>query len=729
MSRQHDAAFMLDRINLLEKRAALLHAENIVAFEANQELFRRMQEINSCLIASESLVERLINRPIDKIDNGSRSMRDYTRPQGGRSATASNVTSRLNRFEVLLDEFCSEFEKSDDDISSLTKTRSPEFLIQLDPKGQSRRVKRDHNHGSQSPTVLREIGQQSSPRQIRRSNRSGSNVIHSPTCLKLSLGSNLDCPSPHSRDRRRQKQRPLPLRLDKPRQRLDTRLLPVAPLSPATHLYSRSIDGFDNADALSVSSCETTPITQFFSNNPVRTNVTSDRQTHPQNDVQTTRDEKLPTPKPPSLITALLQSSTPQLSTPPVPVRARTRKYEFTSDAEFYADKHKPGQPTKTLRGQKSMPNLTRKASAISLRNNKTNYSPAPPLPTAALARTEQLAAVCSSPAGKASTLMENIRQFDSMRKVSLDQNQTGEPQSMFRSISSSLWKAFWGPAEPVTVSEPEPEMEAPRLQQEFALQAELEDTGQGDGTEHAQRPNMPAESHDEPTERHEGATVEICEHDEFVPIEEPDPMTPVTDEDDEFIPTAEPDPVTPVMDDFATGPPSSCSDLVTVAANEKPIEDTSPDACADVESETSTMPSQSKRSSSLFSSSVTTASTAPFPEPTEENHAQVRPAWMNLFKRRPVLDNYISFPTYAARAFKGLDRAQVDSQTQWPSYNSFAPSTGSGSNRNSLIEVINSSLYGSQKSSRNAKRVSREVQCSVVDEDALQAALADIVF
>ncbi|KAJ8102183.1 hypothetical protein POJ06DRAFT_249027 [Lipomyces tetrasporus] len=475
MSRERETRAMLDRINVLERRASLLHAENIAAFGANRELFKRIQDLNSSLIASESLVERLLNGT-EEDDESDEEYHDddafsefdpqESRPQNfqakghpraarpnanKRTTSIGSITSRLNRFEILLDEFCSEFEKSGDEFSHGQKYRpkgSPQFSIRLDPKGQSRRTRRTDNKArTLSPiNVLRDIGQaSSSPKPISRKTASNhlSPTIRSPTCLKLSLGSALDQgvtpPSFVSN-----KPRPARLPLERSRFQLDQRLLPLTPSSPsAPSLKSPTDYHYRN----SVSSCDT-PITPICLTKHRRNSSQfsfsvegiSEKEGHRQSPLS--HAEKSPVEKTSTSVSPLLESVAattpihPPLSSVCARSRSPTQKYKFTSDEDFYRSPPPPhnlqpriitptGASTATarnvsddfshsltqpfLRGRKSIPSLNRKTSTLSLLNG-TCTSPSPASATSALDTDADIFAVCSSPSGRGKTMSDALK-------------------------------------------------------------------------------------------------------------------------------------------------------------------------------------------------------------------------------------------------------------------------------------------------------------------------------
>ncbi|KAK9457266.1 hypothetical protein V1511DRAFT_508708 [Dipodascopsis uninucleata] len=228
MATDEDANAMQERINLLEQRASLLHAENIAAFETNRELFKRIQELNSCLIASESLVEKLLNgRPQNdsfgenfhvkspsseseisttstksptnesSADNSFASINTDIRSRRQPSSYSSNITSHMNRFEVLLDEFCSEFEKSDDEYTS-PKTgqyASPQFSLQMtsSPQNENSRENDSRKALNDSRLVFKDINYINNRSDFSRHNHKRTkHRIQSPTCLKFSLAAALE---------------------------------------------------------------------------------------------------------------------------------------------------------------------------------------------------------------------------------------------------------------------------------------------------------------------------------------------------------------------------------------------------------------------------------------------------------------------------------------------------------------------------------------------------------
>ncbi|KAK9326344.1 hypothetical protein V1517DRAFT_1076 [Lipomyces orientalis] len=499
MSRECETRAMLDRINMLERRASLLHAENIAAFETNRELFKRIQDLNSSLIASESLVERLLNgtEEDDDEDHDEDAFSDFDQHEpraqnfqakchasaaspnvNKRTSSIGSITSRLNRFEILLDEFCSEFEKSGDESCHGQKYRpkgSPQFSIQRDPKGRSRRIRRTDNKArALSPiNVLREIGQAgSSPKPISRKTTSNhsSPTIRSPTCLKLSLGSALDQTIALPGSVSNKPRRPARLRLERSRFQLDQRLLPLTPSSPSAPSLKSPTDYHYRH---SVSSCDA-PITPICLTHHRRnssrfsflTEEISEKEGHHQSPLS--HAENSPVEKTSTSVPTLLESVTattpihPPLSSVHARSRSPRQKCKFISDEDFYLSPPRPRHlqpraitPTDastatarsvsddfsqsvtqpSLRSRKSIPSLNRKTSTLSLLNG-TCMSPTPASATSALDTDADITAVCSSPSGRGRTLSDALKR--TMKKYEIpDRAVHGEQE-----IHDEMWQA-----------------------------------------------------------------------------------------------------------------------------------------------------------------------------------------------------------------------------------------------------------------------------------------------
>ncbi|KAK7205524.1 hypothetical protein BZA70DRAFT_289445 [Myxozyma melibiosi] len=476
-----DPQTMLARIQSLENRASMLHEENVAVFETNKELYKRIQELNSSLIASESLVERLLNsskedsddnaiderqdrhRPPPIITSSTRvhSRHHHSRHQDGydshrhhsplspdappslstpfrpaRMGSSGSVTSRLNRFEILLDEFCSEFDASDDDsTSSIRSVGGARFSIHLDNRSQSRPGQRLQKSRTLSPpNVLREIGQQhgpTSPHEVRKIKRNMSSRLRSPGCLELSLSAALDqsfaATAPSSDSARTIQQRRADSRRRRSRYVSEKRLLPVAPAEPRTprtpqtamftdayrhrgefspdyqYDYSDSYFGGihhrressmyssehekNRSIAAVLESCATESISTFLETErhdmpPMTTFSDNDADTH---------DSFTERPRNHMIEQQSLEEQRQEL----------LRKYNFTSDEDFYKDLRLPyqsrgattpmqkmkstefGSPQqqRNLRAGKSMPALRRQTSALTLLS-KEGMSPPFAIPT-----------------------------------------------------------------------------------------------------------------------------------------------------------------------------------------------------------------------------------------------------------------------------------------------------------------------------------------------------------
>ncbi|KAK9452039.1 uncharacterized protein V1518DRAFT_47911 [Limtongia smithiae] len=295
----HDeyAQAMIDRISLLEKRASLLQAENAAAYETNRALFKRIQELNSCLIASESLVTKLLGseacaktfhdsptkssapklqfaqglqistdcpegRILSEISNNidhtppsfsllSTSYSSTSRPSTADSTTSISTTStRLSRFEILLDEVCSELDASEAE----SEARSTPFLgIPVLRKGSvTSRPRRSQSHvGDVTKDTLpvhSTAGEVVSPQATKRTvhnviqptlpslstSSSSLRVSPSKSCRKLSLLSAIEDKKNVSRPGALPQSSGRRLRLDRTRSQIDRKLLPLALVSPTT---------------------------------------------------------------------------------------------------------------------------------------------------------------------------------------------------------------------------------------------------------------------------------------------------------------------------------------------------------------------------------------------------------------------------------------------------------------------------------------------------------------
>ncbi|KAK9485908.1 hypothetical protein V1527DRAFT_95527 [Lipomyces starkeyi] len=837
MSRKPEARPMLERINVLEKKASLLHAENIATNETNRELFKRIQDLNSCLIASESLVERLLNatEENDETEDDQDDFCDFdprdSRPNvlhanGANTAgpnadtrtSIGSISSRFNRFEILLDEFCSEFEKSDDDSSDGTHRRakgSPQFSMQIDAKRQSRRVRqRDNKARTLSPVnVLRDIGQaKSSPRPIHRKTSSNilSPTIRSPTCLKLSLGSALGqgmaSPSPAS-----SKLRPARFRLERARFQLDQRLLPLAPSSPSAPSLKSPTEYYHRC---SVSSCET-PITPICfthhrrksSQSSFPTEQISEKELHLQSPICST--EKPLVEKASRPIATLLETvaaTTPIPSSPsssPLQSQSQLQRHKFTSDEVLYhstpphlqqyatspttttttaahsiSDDFSLSYPQPILRSRKSIPNLNRKTSTLSLLNG-TRLSPTPASATSALDTDADINAICSSPSRRGRTMSDALKDtmkryeipervvqeqsgaetqshFESLpisqepldeqspseelahpssESSELQPNQLADKKGLIRSISARLWHALWGGSETVSKKQPTERRDntGPTLLciENSESSASEEDAGTG--------PSSTMELSDQALDSHMEQCAQ-CKAEEDMPVEDtaslPHRMLSascpmVCDGDDEST-------------KFKTDEISEESVM-----NERSIYDdddvrASPKSTNCAKSSESTRMTEhvarqslTKRASWVFSCSIPTTSSLDA-ENLKSVTSRLSQTWLNIFKKQSTSDDYVSFPTFSTsqsvrgfRSMTNLDRAHADSQNSWPCFSGNATTIvgGGGSNRNSIIDGLssyNASLRGTQNSdNKMLRKCGDAVYCTPVDEDLLHDALS----
>ncbi|KAK9353710.1 hypothetical protein V1523DRAFT_425849 [Lipomyces doorenjongii] len=826
MSRKRETRAMLERISVLEKKASLLHAENIAANETNRELFKRIQDLNSCLIASESLVERLLiaTEENDETEDDQDDLCDFdpreSRPNvlqatggnvagpnaGKRSSSIGSISSRFNRFEILLDEFCSEFEKSDDDSSDGTYRRakcSPQFSIQLDSKRQSRRVRQTNKARTLSPVnVLRDIGQaRSSPQPIHR--KSSSNIlsptIRSPTCLKLSLGSALGqevaFPSPAS-----SKSRPTRLRLVRARFQLDQRLLPLAPSSPSAPSLKSPTEYYHRC---SVSSCET-PVTPVClthyrrksSQSSFPAEQISEKELHRQSPICSTEETLV---EKASRSIATLQESVPattpilpSLSSSPLQSQSQLQRYKFTSDEDFYLSppphlQQYATSPTTTttiashsindefshchqqpiLRSRKSIPNLNRKMSTLSLLTG-TRLSPTPASATSALDTDADISAICSSPSGRGKTmsdaLKDTIKRYEipehvlheqseadththfeslpisqepdeqspsedlahpSSESSDMQPNQLAGNKGLIRSISARLWSALWGVSETANIEQSD---------------------NTGPTLVCVENPETPTS--DEGVRTAPSSTVEISEHldscaeqcarckgDEDTAsrahriLSESCPTLCEGDDQSTKFKTDE------MSEESATNQRSTYDDDVTTSPNRtNTSESTRMTEYVECQSPT-------KRASWVFSCSIPTTSSMDA-ENLKSVTSRLSLTWLNIFKKKSTSDDYVSFPTFSTsqsvrgfRSMTNLDRAQADSQNSWPCFSGNATTIvgGGGSNRNSIIDGLgtyNASLRGMQNGdNRMSRKCGEAVYCTPVDEVLLHDALSHQIF
>ncbi|KAK9376845.1 uncharacterized protein V1513DRAFT_217898 [Lipomyces chichibuensis] len=829
MSRKRETRAMLERISVLEKKASLLHAENIAANETNRELFKRIQDLNSCLIASESLVERLLNatEENDETDDDRDDFSDFdhqeSRPNvlkanggdiagsnaGTRTSSMGSISSRFNRFEILLDEFCSEFEKSDDDSSDGAHRREnggPQFSIQVDAKRQSRPVRRrDNKARTLSPVnVLRDIGQaRSSPKSIHRKTSSNilSPTIRSPTCLKLSLGSALGhgmaTPSPAYG-----KSPPACFRLERARFQLDQRLLPLAPSSPSTPSLKSQTENY----RCSVSSCEIPIISTRLahhrrksSQSSVPTEQISEKELHHQLSISST--DKALVEKASSSIATLLEfeSATTPIPPPPptsLPLQSQPQlqRYKFTSDEDFY---HSPPphvqqcatSPTTTathsikdfshshqqpiLRSRKSIPNLNRKTSTLSLLNGNL-LSPTPASATRALDTDADINAICSSPSQRGMTMSDALK--DTMKRYEIPEravqqqsganaqphfeslpisqerrdeqspseqlahpssessdmqpNQLADKRGLIRSISARLWHALWGVSETVGKQQPaewrvntDPTLVC--IENPGAPASE-EDAATGPSST-VEPSDQALDSHMEQCAQHkveEDMSVEDIASSAHRILSESCPTLCKGDGESIKFRTDE------ISEESATNERSTYNDG-DVRASPKGTNCTTSESTR--MAEYVEHQSLTKRASWVFSCSIPTTSYVDA-ENLKSVTSRLSLTWLSIFKKQSTSDDYVSFPTFSTsqsvRSFCSIaDRAHSDSQSSWPCFSGNAATiVGGGSNRNSFIDGLssyNASLRGTQNTdNRMLRKCGDAVYCTPVDEDLLHDAL-----
>ncbi|KAK9333127.1 hypothetical protein V1520DRAFT_180337 [Lipomyces starkeyi] len=836
MSRNSETRAMLERINVLEKKASLLHAENFAANETNRELFKRIQDLNSCLIASESLVERLLNatEETDETEDDQDDFCDFdpreSRPNvlqanGGniagpnadtRTSSIGSISSHFNRFEILLDEFCSEFEKSDDDSSGGTHRRakgSPQFSIQIDAKRQSGRVRqRDNKARTLSPVnVLRDIGQaRSSPRPIHRKTSSNiqSPTIRSPTCLKLSLGRALGqgmaSPSPAS-----SKLRTARFRLERARIQLDQSLLPLAPSSPSAPSLKSPTEYYHRC---SVSSCETpiTPICLTYhrrksSQSSFPTEQISEKELPRQSPISSTEKtlvEKASRPIATLLeIVAATTPIPPSPSSSPLQSQSLLQRYKFTSDEGFY---HSPPphlqqyatSPTTTtttaahsisdqqqpiLRSRKSIPNLNRKTSTLSLLNG-TRLSPTPASATSALDTDADINAICSSPSRRGRTMSDALKDtmkryeipervvqeqsgadtqshFESLpisqepldeqrpseelahpssESSELQPNQLADKKGLIRCISARLWHALWGGSE--TESKKQPTERRDNIGPTLVCIENPEASASEEAAGTA--PSSTVELSDQAFDSHMEQCAQ-CKAEEDMPVEdtaslahrilsESCPM--VCEGDDES---------TKFMTDEISEESATNERAIYDDGNDDDVR-ASPKGTNCAKSSDSTRMTEyvarqslTKRASWVFSCSIPTTSSLDA-ENLKSVTSRLSLTWLNIFKKQSTSDDYVSFPTFSTsqsvrgfRSMTNLDRAHADSQNSWPCFSGNATTIvgGGGSNRNSIIDGLssyNASLRGTQNAdNKMLRKCGDAVYCTPVDEDLLHDALS----
>lgn len=341
-------------------------------------------------------------------------------------SSSGSVTSRLNRFEILLDEFCSEFDASDDDSSSSQRSGSgARFSLHMENRpAQQPRI---HKSRTLSPTsVLRDIGQAQTSPQVGRRSKASTGMLQSPGCLKLSLSATLDQAFSNNENIGHRHRLGRQQRL---RYASERRLLPIASAEPCTP-YRRPSDSVsddfhherelshDSQDDYSYFGHHRQNSSLQFSIEPVdekNRSIAAILESHAieDEDLETERPQLSPD------IDYISHDAIHQLyphfvhnqpqQSPEEQRQALLHRYNFTSDEDFYRDLRLPvipraivvtdpvhrvkstelGSPQqiplpRTLRPGKSMPALRRKTSTLTLLS-KEGLSPPVSTTTASL--------------------------------------------------------------------------------------------------------------------------------------------------------------------------------------------------------------------------------------------------------------------------------------------------------------------------------------------------------
>ncbi|KAK9461416.1 uncharacterized protein V1516DRAFT_664570 [Lipomyces oligophaga] len=541
---EDDPDLMLIRINSLEAKAAQLKEENIIATAENKELYRRIHELNSSLIASESLVERLLGKEIpvpdfgDKLHNitsGSGESLDLISdlkqpithsklplrpspisppsslpalqheqpvrplspaPQQQLCRSAS-ITSRLNRFEILIDELCSEIETSDEE--SVDSLRSPTSIYCIEtsvpgmrhqlastpinvpppppPPTAIRSATRSPN-GLGSMSVFRESDQSFKHHRTSSCNRRS---LQSPCQLKLSIDPMLgkENRSDQSRVSKQQK------RLSRERSRFQIdRFIPLAPPSPNTAQDSRSsslnsppTESFSDQCTQSLNAQETNtyfrglvqPSCKTTSNKKTDLEVSSSAEKSALVQQETTQSI-LPKHK---AKRSLKRSEKSKISTAKflhhegneVPTEDKSkisleekqlalrRKYNFTSDQDFYQTVRSNtgctihrvrstefGSPQKeivhVLRPEKSMPVLRRRTSNLTLM--PSGLKPSPVAVSRAVSKSEAETAIAERPSLHDLSTVSDVSK--SLKETMKRYDEVASPNSQTLLQSESNW-------------------------------------------------------------------------------------------------------------------------------------------------------------------------------------------------------------------------------------------------------------------------------------------------